>query len=72
MATKNGRQRSPEEAARREKIRGDMSYEKKSFEAYRAALPEYRPYFKRIEFAVYCRKYETGNFDAFNAVLSQM
>lgn len=41
-------------------------------QAYRAALPEYRAYFKRIEFAVYCRKYETGNFDAFNAVLSQM
>ena len=41
-------------------------------QAYRAALPEYRAYFKRIEFAVYCRKYETGNFDVFNAVLSQM
>ena len=41
-------------------------------EAYHAALPEYRAYFKRIEFAVYCRKYETRNYDAFNAVMPQI
>ena len=40
--------------------------------AYRAALPEYRHYFRRIEFAIYCRRYETKNFDAFKQILSQM
>lgn len=33
--------------------------------AYRAAIPEYRDRFDRIEFAIYCRDYESANFDAF-------
>lgn len=38
--------------------------------AYRAVLPEYRHFFKRIEFAIYCRRYETKNYDAFKQILS--
>jgi len=38
--------------------------------AYREALKMYRGYFKRIEFAVYCRRYETENYDAFRASLA--
>ena len=37
--------------------------------AYSQVIREYADYFKRIEFAVYCRKYETYNFDAFSAVI---
>ena len=37
--------------------------------AFNLALPEYRHYFKRIEFAVYCRKYETKNYDAFKQII---
>ena len=37
--------------------------------AYRDALAEYGRYFEEIEFAVYCRGYETGNYDAFRRVL---
>ena len=33
--------------------------------AYKDALEEYGQYFKYIEFAVYCRDYETENYDAF-------
>lgn len=33
--------------------------------AYRAAIPEYRGHFDRIEFAIYCRDNETENYDAF-------
>ncbi len=38
--------------------------------AYRDALKEYRQYFAYIEFAVYCRDYETVNYDAFRATLA--
>ena len=38
--------------------------------AYRSVLPEYRHYFKRIEFAIYCRRYETKNYEAFKQILS--
>ena len=38
-------------------------------EAYRDALKDYGQYFKYIEFAVYCRDYETENYDAFKSVL---
>lgn len=37
--------------------------------AYSQVIREYADYFKRIEFAVYCRKYETYNYDAFSAVI---
>ena len=36
--------------------------------AYHAALASYRARFDVIEFAIYCRDYETGNFDAFNSM----
>ena len=35
--------------------------------AYAAAIEEYRRYFDVIEFAIYCREWETGNYDAFKA-----
>ena len=38
--------------------------------AYRDVLPEYLPYFQLIEFAVYCRPAETGNYDAFSKEMS--
>ena len=38
-------------------------------EAYRDALAEYGRYFEEVEFAVYCRVHETGNYDAFRKVL---
>ncbi|MBR6030274.1 MAG: TIGR02452 family protein [Clostridia bacterium] len=37
--------------------------------AYRDALTEYAQYFSYIEFAVYCRGYETENYDAFRETL---
>lgn len=37
--------------------------------AYRDVLAEYGKYFDEIEFAVYCRGYETGNYDAFRRIL---
>ena len=37
--------------------------------AYWDALAEYGKYFDEIEFAVYCRGYETGNYDAFRRIL---
>ena len=33
--------------------------------AYADALPEYKEYFRLIEFAVYCQPREIGNYDAF-------
>ena len=39
--------------------------------AYRDVLAEYGKYFDEIEFAVYCRGYETGNYDAFRRILGQ-
>ena len=38
--------------------------------AYRSVLPEYQHFFKRLEFAVYCRRYETKNYEAFKQILS--
>ena len=38
--------------------------------AYRSALSEYRCCFKRIEFAVFCRGYETENYKAFRDTLA--
>ncbi len=38
--------------------------------AYRDALAEYRRCFEEIEFAVYCRGYETENYVAFRRVLT--
>lgn len=35
--------------------------------AYAAALEEYRHYFDTIEFAIYCREWETENYNAFKA-----
>ena len=35
--------------------------------AYAAALEEYRHYFDTIEFAIYCREWETENYNAFRA-----
>ena len=35
--------------------------------AYAVALEEYRHYFDTIEFAIYCRDWETENYDAFKA-----
>lgn len=35
--------------------------------AYAAAIQEYRHHFDLIEFAIYCREWETGNYDAFKA-----
>lgn len=37
--------------------------------AYKDALEEYGQYFKYIEFAVYCRDYETENYNAFRQTL---
>lgn len=37
--------------------------------AFKNALEKYRRYFELIEFAVYCRNYETENYKAFKAVL---
>ena len=37
--------------------------------AYRDALKEYPKRFDVIEFAIYCRNYETGNYDEFKKVL---
>ena len=37
--------------------------------AYRDALKEYAKRFDVIEFAIYCRNYETGNYDEFKKVL---
>ena len=37
--------------------------------AYHDALPEYTHYFSDIEFAVYCREYETENYDAFRETI---
>ena len=34
-----------------------------------AVVPRYRPRFKVIEFAVYCRADDTRNYDAFRAVI---
>ena len=35
--------------------------------AYAVALKEYRHYFDTIEFAIYCREWETENYNAFKA-----
>ena len=37
--------------------------------AYKEALKDYSNYFDEIEFAIYCRDYETTNYDAFDEVL---
>lgn len=34
--------------------------------AYRDVLPEYLPWFRLVEFAIYCRPYESLNYDAFS------
>ena len=39
--------------------------------AYRDALVEYGQYFKYIEFAVYCRDYETENYEAFRQTFAR-
>ena len=33
--------------------------------AYADVLPDYKKYFDLVEFAIYCNRYETGNYDAF-------
>lgn len=38
--------------------------------AYKEVLPEYRKYFKAIEFAVYCRDKDTENYEAFKKELT--
>ena len=38
--------------------------------AYRDIIPEYRYCFSLVEFAVYCRPYETANYDAFRNQLT--
>lgn len=38
--------------------------------AYKEVLPEYRKYFKAIEFAVYCRGKDTENYEAFKKALT--
>lgn len=38
--------------------------------AYKDVLEEFKGYFNLIEFAIYCRPRETGNYDAFNRVFS--
>jgi uncharacterized protein (TIGR02452 family) len=38
--------------------------------AYKEVLPEYRKYFKAIEFAVYCRGKDTENYEAFKKELA--
>lgn len=40
-------------------------------EAYRDALKEYAHRFDVIEFAIYCRDYETENYDAFKRILKE-
>ena len=37
--------------------------------AYKEVLPEFRKYFREIQFAIYCRDQETANYDAFRRVL---
>ena len=37
--------------------------------AYRDAVTDYRQYFQLIEYAVYCRKNETANYEAFNRII---
>lgn len=39
--------------------------------AFRNALADYHPYFVHVEFAVYCRDFETDNYDAFKTVMEQ-
>lgn len=39
--------------------------------AYKEVLPEFRKYFREIQFAIYCRDQETANYDAFRKVLIQ-
>ena len=39
--------------------------------AYADVMPEYQKYFDRIEFAIYCRPRETGNYDAFRRILEK-
>ena len=41
-------------------------------EAYRDALKEYAHRFDVIEFAIYCRDYETENYDAFKRILKEL
>lgn len=38
--------------------------------AYRKAIADYRQFFRRIEFAVYCRETETVNYDAFRRAIT--
>ena len=38
--------------------------------AYRNVLDEYRKHFVLVEFAIYCRNYETDNYDAFKSLLT--
>lgn len=38
-------------------------------EAYRSVLEDMKGYFQYIEFAIYCRPYETENYEAFSHVL---
>lgn len=38
-------------------------------DAYSQVIGEYAAYFKRIEFAIYCRRYEEYNYDAFKKTL---
>ena len=40
--------------------------------AYRDVLGEYRRFFSLIEFAIYCRPFETANYDAFQRSLNRM
>lgn len=40
--------------------------------AYQDALPEYTHFFSDIEFAVYCREYETENYDAFRETIRSL
>ena len=37
--------------------------------AYKSILPEFKNYFKCIEFAVYCNEYDTTNYDVFKKVI---
>lgn len=39
--------------------------------AYADALAEYAQYFERIDFAIYCRDWETENYDVFKRVLGK-
>ena len=39
-------------------------------EAYELVIPMFKDYFKRIEFAIYCRRNETTNYDAFRETLN--